>query len=414
MTLADADRSEDRAALELRLGRVLDFAATVLDKLAAEGTGEGPARILPEKVIAETALLALAAWAARTGEENGRRLDRLTEALAPWARGKRALAGLCFEPALALDFATAHICLTRLGSEDTRFDEALQRALASQAARAKERPPHRILEQEWLRSGPRTADGKAMRRAVRLSALAHPLDLLSGSVDDVYAFTHAMMYVTDFGLRRVRMPRPRRDILLDAEDALGRCLDEDNYDLGGEVLLAWPLLRASWSPEASFGFRVLLRAEDIHGCLPAPGLGRAQREELAGESPGPGALGAGYHTIYVMGLLCAAALNGRPLPPAGATPRRTTRGAAERMLRWIVSRAEPRLWRVEFDRLPAPRRDALAGMVFSVALRQRTRQRDVKGMVELLAEAHALGLTDRPIASQAAETLDRARVFSAT
>jgi len=74
------------------------------------------------------------------------------------------------------------------------------------------------------------------------------MDLLNGSRDDVYAFTHALMYVTDFNIRPRRLPRRRAAILAEAEAALARCLDEQDYDLGGEVLLAWPLTGRSWSP----------------------------------------------------------------------------------------------------------------------------------------------------------------------
>jgi hypothetical protein len=80
------------------------------------------------------------------------------------------------------------------------------------------------------------------------------MDLLSGSREDIYAFTHALMYVTGFNISPWRLPRARAVILEEAEAALGRCLDEQDYDLGGELLLAWPLTRATCSAAAAFGF----------------------------------------------------------------------------------------------------------------------------------------------------------------
>jgi Domain of unknown function (DUF6895) len=76
------------------------------------------------------------------------------------------------------------------------------------------------------------------------------------------------MYVARFDQRLPRLPRPRRAILLEAESALARCLDEEDYDLSGELLLSWPLTAASWSAGATFGFRVLARVEDTAGFLP--------------------------------------------------------------------------------------------------------------------------------------------------
>ncbi len=400
---------EDRAGLELRLGRVLERARVVIEKLGAEGHGEGAERIRPEKVIAETSLLMLAAWASRPGEGNRRRIDSLAGDLIPWARGKRALAGLCFEPALALEFATGHICLKRMGLPDAVFDEALKRALGSQTAGSRERPPHRVMEQEWLRAGWGGRERETEKAALRQSVLGRTMDLLGGSLDDGYAFTHALMYASDFGMRRMRLPRPRPVVMLEATDLLARCLDEENYDLGGEVLLAWPLLGAAWTPEATFAFRVLMRAEDEAGVLPAPGLRPELRRELAGADPGREALAAGYHTAYVMGLVCAAVMRRGGIPDG--VHGRARRGAAGLMVRWIAGQGPGPLWLREMERLSEADRDALAGMVFSVALRRKVRERNFGGMLALLAEAHGLGLTDRPAASQAAEMLDRVRVF---
>jgi hypothetical protein len=400
---------EDRAGLELRLGRVLERARVVVEKLGAEGYGEGTERIRPEKVIAETSLLMLAAWASRPGEENRRRVDALADDLVPWARGKRALAGLCFEPALALEFAMGHICLKRMGRPDAVFDEALKRALGSQTAGSRERPPHRVMEQEWLRAGWGAREHETEKAALRQSVLARTMDLLGGSLDDGYAFTHAMMYASDFGMRRMRLPRPKQVVMLEAADLVARCLDEENYDLGGEALLAWPLAGAEWTPEAAFAFRVLLRAEEEAGVLPAPGLKAELRWELAGAAPGREALAAGYHTAYVMGLVCAAVMRrgGIPYEVHG----RARRGAAGLMMRWIAGEGRGALWLRELEGLSEADRDALAGMVFSIALRRKVRERDFGGMLALLAEAHGLGLTHRPVASQAAEMLDRVRVF---
>jgi hypothetical protein len=57
------------------------------------------------------------------------------------------------------------------------------------------------------------------------------MDLLNGSREDIYVFPHALMYVTGFNVCPSRLPRPKTMILADAEAALARCLDEQDYDL---------------------------------------------------------------------------------------------------------------------------------------------------------------------------------------
>src|SRR6202043_3161647 len=145
----------------------------------------------------------------------------------------------------------------------------------------------------------------------------------------------ALIYVRDFNIRPRRLPRARALILAEAEAALARCLDEEDYDLGGEVLMAWPITGAAWSAGAAFGFRVLARAEDDNGILPAPGT-RRRLDALDGEARADYRLASGYHTAYVMGLLCAAALHPGRAPPAALPVRATVdRGAADAILRFL-------------------------------------------------------------------------------
>ena len=68
------------------------------------------------------------------------------------------------------------------------------------------------------------------------------------SQDDAYAYTHALMYLTDFG---ARPPGPSLT-LSRMTQVLNACLawtllDED-YDLLAEFLLGYALLRQRWTP----------------------------------------------------------------------------------------------------------------------------------------------------------------------
>ena len=65
---------------------------------------------------------------------------------------------------------------------------------------------------------------------------------------DAYAFTHLIMYCTDFGLRTPRLPRRRPTILMEVGSLLARYMDAEDYDLAGELLLAWPLMDAAGVP----------------------------------------------------------------------------------------------------------------------------------------------------------------------
>jgi hypothetical protein len=101
------------------------------------------------------------------------------------------------------------------------------------------------------------------------SALGRPADLLSTRKDQAYAFTHALMYLTDLGSRRARLPRCQSTIAAEADAWLAANLDEPDYDLSGEILLTWPYTRRCWSASAIVGFALLASVEDRLGFLPA-------------------------------------------------------------------------------------------------------------------------------------------------
>ena len=409
----------DTADLKRRLCFALEIARQAVERLAKDGyrDAEQPANnVRPEKVICETAILLYAASAANRHEDIRAAIETVARLLIPHARSTRMLLGVCLEPSLALDYAEAHICLSRLGYQDPGFDELLRQSRNAQAGFGRERVPHRVLEQRWIdgiwmeaMSGRRDRPSPSL-----LSVLNQPIDLLGGSREDIYALTHALMYFRDFNIRPRRLPRARSVILAEAEAALARCLDEEDYDLGGEVLMAWPLTGSSWSAAATFGFRVLARVEDKHGHLPAPTTQQARLDRLEGEARHDYWLATAYHTVYVMGLLCAAALHPRRAPPLRmARHTAADRGVVDTILQFLESDSRSPHWRREVDEVSPSERDALAGFVLNIALYRKVRRREFGAVLDLLRIGHRSGLADTPASSQCAELLERLAALEA-
>jgi hypothetical protein len=401
-----------------RLCHALDIAKLAVEHLASNGYCDAdiPAiTVRPEKIVSETSILLVAASSSAAHPEIGSRVKYLVERLIPHARCERMALGLCMEPAVAWDYALPHVCLTRLGYRDSAFDELLRKSLNSQARAGRERVPHRTLEQEWAAaawSEPKFRRRPVASRTARRSILNHPIDLVNGARDDIYAFTHALMYVTDFNLRPAPLPRRRSVILAEAEAALARCLDEQDYDLSGEVLLSWPLTGTSWSAAAAFGFRVLTRVEDKARFLPTPSTRIDELRSLEGIRRTQYLVATAYHTAYVMGLLCAASLAPGCAPPAAIPCDDAKPGAAMRIMELLDADGRRPHWYSEFQQLTVPEMDALAGFLINVALRRRAASRDFRGVREVLALAYDLDLADMPAASQSAELLDRLATFA--
>jgi hypothetical protein len=410
--------SWDKADLVQRLCRALDVADGALDCLAKDGYTDpkDPSNdVRPEKVISETAFLLIAASTVPGCSDVTERIDRVARSLIPHARSERMLIQTCLHTSLALDFAQAHICLARLGYSDHVFDKLLCQSCQAQGALGRERVPHRVLEQEWIARSWACSEPDSRKYSSRtrlISVLNHPVDLFGGSREDFYAFTHALMYLRDFNIHPVRLPRRRSELLAEAGAMLARCLDEQDYDLGGELLLAWPLTGRSWGATASFGFRVLAKVEDRAGFLPASSTRLDRLQKLEGKARRSYLLATAYHTMYVMGLLCAVALQPGRNPPAFISDRGARPGGAEPILEVIDSIENNAHWREQIEVLSREERDAVSSLLLNIALIRAMKKRQFTTVRNLLEIADAQGLSDSPCSSQAAEALERVSVFA--
>jgi hypothetical protein len=408
----------DEADLIGRLCHALDIASLVVEHLAPAGFTDlkkSSSNIRREKPIAETGVLLHGAALATHHPAVKVRIHRIAGELAPHARSSQMRLGLALNPASAFDYSIGHILLTRLGYPDATFDALLRQSSAAQVQGSRERMPHRILEQEWLSSlWGQSVNGRSHGSAntARRSILNHPMDVLGASDEDLYAFTHGIMYVNGFKRATGALPRRRALILAEAEAALARCLDAQDYDLSGEILLTWPLTGSRWSPAAAFTFRVLADVEDQAGFLPTPATRVDELKTRHGLDRTLYLLATSYHTVYVMGLLCAAALQPGCTPPAEIPRRRAARGCVQALLPFLEDDKSPPHWRDTFQTLERAQAEALAGMLLNIALQRKAARRDFGGLEQVLRCGYDLGLAGTPAASQAAEMLQRLAIYA--
>jgi hypothetical protein len=82
------------------------------------------------------------------------------------------------------------------------------------------------------------------------------------------------------------------------------------------------------------------------------------------------------------------------------------------MLRYLDAEARGKHWFRDFQILDLDQQDSLAGLVFRIALRRLVKQNDYNRVASLLIDADQLGLSACPMASQAAELLQRMELLS--
>lgn len=375
--------------------------------------------LLRPKVLAESAMLLRSAAALAGGSESLRSAVRQLEDLLRAATDRDSLlAALCLEPGAALDHATAYLHLRVLGHPDAGVDRLLAACLAG-SVRGPERLPHRRIEQDWLRglwdpdsAGPPFSLAGTSRAGTTLAGtcLADPLDALASATEDLYAFTHAVLYATDHGRRPVRLPRPIEAILADAEAGLAASLDADNHDLTVELLWTWPMLHRAFSPAARFAWSVVTAVQDRHGFLPGPDYLAGEHERLAAAAGRAYVIKTAYHTTIAMGLLCAAVLGRHPSVRESGPPPATGAGDAVRSA--LPPGRLPRVWESAYQARPADERDAVAGLLLGIALRRARTGYDLAALRRALGLASELGLTEGPAVRQATELLQRATLLA--
>ena len=413
-------RGWEQTNLIHRLCHALEIASLTVEHLVPDGFADlknPSASIRPEKTIAETAMLLHGATLAIARPEVSERIHRIARQLIPQARSSQIRLSLALNPALAFDYSLAHIVLTRLGYPDADFEKLLIQCRTAQAHAGRELLPHRVMEHEWIDTlwkECRPEGHRRLERTARLSILGHPMDLFAATDDDLYAFTHAIMHVTGCQHNPALLPRSRAVLLAEAEAVLARCLDAQDYGRAGEILLAWPLTGKHWSPAATFAFHVLAEVQDKAGFLPMPASRMSELQTRQGSDRTHYLLATAYHTAYVMGLLCAAALQPGCAPPISISTKRSTPGSARQLLSLLDDSSKAPHWRDTFDKLDSPQADALTGLLFNIALQRNAGRRDFAALDKTLRLGHSLGLATIPAASQAAELLERIAAYTNT
>jgi hypothetical protein len=403
----------ETADLTRRLCHALDIARETIGLLATDGfiNPDDPAnKIVPEKIIGETAFLLFACNVVNHIPGVKQRIDDVAALLIPHARNPKILLKMCLHPALVMEYAQAHVCLKNIGYPDAWFDTMLLKSIGAQAHFGRERTPHRMLEQAWIKKTGQygTLPGPdEISKTIAESALNRPVDLLHGSRDDLYAFTHALMYVSGFNVSPWPMPRDSEAIRSEAQGMLARCLDEQDYDLAGEVLLTWPLTGYTWSAAAVFTLLVLTKVEDQAGFLPSPATRVQTMAGLSSTDRKKYLYGTAYHTAYVMGLLCSACLQPGRTPPKHIPVNEVTPGSAARVMPFLGNDAVHSHWFAAFTNLQHDQQDALAGLLLDMAIIKNSKLCNYQAVYQLIYLADELRLPDTAVIIQAAELLDR-------
>lgn len=377
-----------------------------LAALSEERESEPPS-FRREKFISETGLLLYAAAnATKASPLLCDHIKDVASALMPYARSELLLTSMRLRPVVASEMAVAHACLTHLGYPDRAFQAELEQIMAAPVASMFERVPWKVIETDWLCRIGQVRLALDLMSAVRDCIVSKGLDALFSRREEVYAFTHALIYLTDFGQNPGPLMRPMSSVIDDADAALAGCLDDDDFDLAAEVLFTWPYLRATWTPTGTFGMLVLARVEEEVGFLPSLSLREDVFLPLDGDRRAHYVAAEAYHTAYVMGLL-AAALLAFDWSPEVTIPAVDDTRAAQHFHGLLLKRDPVPQWERHFASLQNNQQEGLASFLAAVGLRRALLQRDFRRLRAILESSLEYGPMITPTVVHAAGLLAR-------
>lgn len=258
-------------------------------------------------------------------------------------------------------YAATYGALRLCGHEDREFRWILQQVVDARYAAVFERVPFRYLDLlHSLELAEISHNLPSMEDALRLSLLRANPNALELAERDSYAVTHAVFYVTDFGLRDgpllgdLRVPSVIE--LLEALLVLYR--HRGNVDLVAELVCALACLGVQRSAEVDRAWSYLIAMQQSDGSFPGPP--DVIHPDHLGKDAELDWWTTNYHTtvVAILASLMArskriAAAHGQFTPPQEAVADEAIRPALTHAVNWLCQQANGRPLHVALPALAA-------------------------------------------------------------
>jgi hypothetical protein len=332
---------------------------------------------------------------------------------------ERVFARRSYREAIARDhrsfllYAFAYAALKLCGRSTAEYDRLVEQALDSRLPLIVERIPYRQLDLiHFLHLVGEERRAPSFADVFPRTLLAGRPNVVELKDDDVYAVTHALFYMTDFGLRRADWADS-----FDVSDAAGlvctlmrRYHSLGNADLMAELIASSLCLGVSDSAETDEAWRFLREAQQPDGRIAGPRgfVDEARAEELGG--PAYRDWITSYHTTMVAALAALMARRAQS-DPAYPAERRGAETRADGLHefphgRCLQALAEARNWlRAQLARADLSHATrAAAGLALFEDAREEGQDGDGR-LAELAGRIDASDGDDLPWEALGADTL---------
>ena len=216
-------------------------------------------------------------------------------------------------------FGLPYAALRAWGRDDDELRAMLEQAVAARYPVSWERLPFRYLDYaNFLKAGGVAHSAPTAHQVFPLTLLSARPNVAELEDDDVYAITHAVFYLTEFGAGESTWPDgfDRRDATELIDTLLWQCVVNEHTDLTAELLISAVCVGVARSGATDAGWDLLHRLQLPNGAIPAPD--RLLPPPYAGERDDPAYMDwrRCYHTTVMSAMACIS--RGRALAAPGA------------------------------------------------------------------------------------------------
>lgn len=237
--------------------------------------------------------------------------DKALNALSEFTRTQANFLEIINNPQKLTRLGQIHIFLTKAGNKNAEWDALIQKMFTKGYGENSERILTRLFDKNWFNHLLFNENIYVVDDIIKYSILnsrCHPIYM---SVSEMYAYTHTLMYISNFGKTEIKNNPENSSVKNIINSSLLFQLTEENFDLLGEFLMNYSYVENEWNFISYISWKHFTSTWDELGFLPGVSFDSQVYTQLSNEEKSAYAFKEVYHTNLVAGILCVNILESR-------------------------------------------------------------------------------------------------------
>lgn len=293
--------------LFIRIEYVIDFTLQHFDRIALYLPlwGKLEREGLENKIAHEFSLFVFLVSRIKNRPDSlDKSLQKALNSLSGFIRTQTNYLRILNDPQNSTRFGQINFFLTKAGNVNNTWDNLIIRMYEKGYGENSERILTRFFDKNWLNHiifNKNIYNPETIIKYSILNSRCHPVYM---SVSEMYAFTHTLMYISDFGKCKIVNYSDNSSLKNIINSSLLFQLANENYDLLGEFLMNYSYTENTWDLVPHISWKYFTSIWDDLGFLPGIAFDSKIYSQLDNEDKSAYAFKEVYHTNLVAGILC--------------------------------------------------------------------------------------------------------------